>query len=110
MKQAESVIVPVTVPVTVSPWFRNGTLGWMLIGTGVLVWDLVAPETLSDAFRRAHQHPASKVAVISAWAMLTLHLFNKLPSRVDPLHGVTIVRTHFRHPVMSCCTDPWNEE
>ncbi len=92
--------------VPASPWFRTGTFGWVLLAAGVLVWDLVAPETLTDAFYRAHQHPASKIAVTGVWTMLTLHLFNKLPRRADPLHAVTIVKNHFRH-VDAGCTDPW---
>lgn len=74
------------------PWFRSGTVGWILLGAGVLAWDLTAPETLSEAFRRAHQHPASKVVVIAAWGTLTLHLFNKIPERADPLHMILVAR------------------
>lgn len=114
MNQAEAILVPVPVPVPVpAPWFRTGALGWVLIGAGVLVWDLVAPETLSAAFQRAHEHRASKVAVITAWGMLTLHLFRKLPAPVDPLHGVTIMRQHLSHhrecrvQDFTCCADPW---
>ena len=113
MKQ-ETLVVPVPVPVPV-PWFRTGTLGWVIIGTGVLVWDLIAPETLSAAFQRAHQHRASKVAVVTAWSILTLHLFRKLPAPVDPLHGLEVLRQHLINPHhishmhdVECCTDPWD--
>jgi hypothetical protein len=78
------------------PWFRSGTFGWILLGAGVLAWDIAAPETLSDAFRRAHQHPASKYIVVAAWGTLTLHLFNKIPKRADPLHMITVAKKHVR--------------
>lgn len=34
------------------PWFKGGGAGWIVIGALVVSWDLIAPETLSAAFRR----------------------------------------------------------
>lgn len=68
------------------PGSRAGTAGWALLGTGILAWDLVAPETLSDAFGRAGATRSGLVVTIVGWAVLTAHLFDLLPSRLDPLH------------------------
>ena len=63
---------------------RAGTWGWVALAAGVLAWDLLAHETLTAAFRRAHGHPASLVAVGVAWGLLTGHLFGVLGD-ADPL-------------------------
>ncbi len=99
-----AVPVPVPVPVPVR-WFRSGALGWVLIGAGVLVWDLSGPETLSEAFDRSQDHQLSKALVIAGWTVLTLHLFNRLPPRIDPLHLIGMARGHIRN--FECCADPW---
>ncbi len=64
---------------------RDGSAGWVLLVLGVVVWDVCAPATLSDAFRRARQSPVSAVIVGASWAFLTLHLWGVLPSQADPL-------------------------
>ena len=72
----------------VTPWYGRATTGWAALAIGVAAWDLLAPETLSAGFRKAHEHPASAVAVAGVWALLTAHLWNVLPQRVDPLYVI----------------------
>ena len=68
------------------PGSRAGTLAWLGVGAGVVAWDAFAPETMTDAFRRGHLHPAGKVVVPAAWLLLTGHLFGTLPPWADPIH------------------------
>jgi hypothetical protein len=63
----------------------SGTLGWVALAGGVLVWDLTAGETLTSAFRRSHDSPVSLVVVTAAWTLLTAHLFSLIPPRLDPM-------------------------
>lgn len=80
------------------PFLKSGSLGWTALATGVIVWDVLAPETLSSAFRRAHTHKASNMAVKISWAILTAHLFGWLPEKADPMRmGVRVVRDLVRH-------------
>jgi hypothetical protein len=74
------------------PWFKTGALGWVLVGGVVLAWDLTAPETLSDAFRRARGNPAGAAAVALSWGVVTAHLYGKLPKAADPLHAIRVAR------------------
>ncbi len=83
-------------------------MGWALIGAGVLIWDLVGPETMSDAFDRARERQVSRALVVAGWTVLTLHLFNKLPAKLDPLHMICVARDHVRH--FDCCADPWPDD
>ncbi len=78
----------------VTPWYRSARTGWLLVGLGVLAWDLACPkgETLSEGFRRAHSHPVGAAVVTASWALLTLHLYSKMPKKADPLHLVTVAR------------------
>lgn len=65
---------------------HSATLGWAAIGAGVLAWDLMAPETLSEAVDRSlKKHRTTTVLAVSATA---LHLLNLIPERVDPIHQI----------------------
>ena len=64
---------------------NSGTTGWLALAVGVVVWDLNSAETLTGAFRRSHDSPVSRVAVMAAWGILTGHLFSVIPPRLDPL-------------------------
>ena len=68
------------------PWHKSGGVGWLAITAVVVAWDLLAPETLSTAFRRGAATPAGRAAVIGSWAILTAHLFAVIPQRADPVH------------------------
>lgn len=67
--------------------WRSGTTGWIALAAGVFAWNASHArdgQMLSEAF--AHGVERHRTAVIATWAILTLHLFGKLPSRLDPLH------------------------
>lgn len=70
-----------------------GTAGWLGLAAAVVAWDLLAPETLSSAFRRSRTGPVRRVVIGAAWAVLTAHLFEVFPPEHDPLH---IFMTHGR--------------
>ena len=79
---------PLAVPA--SPWFKGGGAGWLAIGVLVVTWDLIAPETLSEAFRRARSSPIGSTVVVVVWASLTGHLFHVIPDRADPFVALCI--------------------
>ena len=58
-----------------------GKWGWVGLVALVILWDCVAPETLSAVFRRRRTNPAT----ILAWSALTAHLFGLFPPRYDPI-------------------------
>lgn len=63
----------------------GGGAGWVAIAALVVIWDMIAPETLSSAFHRATSGRLGAAAVVVTWAVLTAHLFQVLPERADPL-------------------------
>jgi hypothetical protein len=69
------------------PSFKGGGAGWIVVGTVVVAWDLVAPETLSAAFQRAGSSPVGFAVLAVAWGALTGHLFRVLPGRADPFNA-----------------------
>lgn len=87
---------PSTGALAVIPWYGRGAAGWAVLAAGIVAWDLLAPETLSASFRKAHDHPASAAAVTVAWALLTAHLWNVLPQAADPLHVIHAARDRRR--------------
>jgi|SRR5580658_1712643 hypothetical protein len=91
------------------PWFKGGGAGWLVIGVLVLAWDLTAPETLSEAFRRARSGRVSCPVVVVAWAMLTGHLFALLPRQADPIRAaLDVVRQAMRCGKMLISRRPWH--
>lgn len=69
---------------------KSGRYGWLAIVAFVCAWDWFCEDTLSDAFdRAAHKH---RTIVVALWVVLTLHLFQLLPKRYDPIHQVGRVR------------------
>ena len=73
-----------------SPWFKGGGAGWLAIGVLVVTWDLIAPETLSQAFRRARSGRIGSAVVVVVWASLTGHLFHVIPDRADPFVALCV--------------------
>lgn len=70
---------------------RSGTTGWVVIAGFAVLWDVAhieRGETLSSAFARAARHPFHRWPLTMAWAVLTLHLYDHLPTRYDPFHRV----------------------
>jgi len=66
---------------------RLGTGKWVAIGASVAALDLLVPgETLSSAFKRAHEHenPLVRAAAIGGLAVTAAHLLRVLPPAVDP--------------------------
>ena len=63
---------------------------WLTLATGILVFDLAAPETMSEAMDRyrKRQPVVSRLALTIFW----LHLMRLLPGWCDPLHGFDLHR------------------
>ncbi|RFZ48552.1 hypothetical protein MSS2_04719 [Mycobacterium marinum] len=62
----------------------------MALATGVITWDLLAPpgNNLSEA---ADDYLTRWCAVTEAGLLLLyLHVANKLPARLDPIHGAFV--------------------
>lgn len=76
--------------IAASPWFKGGGAGWLAIGVLVVTWDLIAPETLSEAFRRARSGRIGSAVVVVVWASLTGHLFHVIPDRADPFVALCV--------------------
>ena len=69
---------------------RPADKAWLSLAFGVLAWDLLCPddEMLSEASSRyAASHPLVAYAVVVSVA---LHLVDRLPSWIDPIHGLGI--------------------
>lgn len=67
----------------------NGSVGWLIMLVYIVVWDMKADETLSDAFYRAFENPFHKWWVIAVWLIITLHLFKLVPKKYDMVHIIT---------------------
>jgi hypothetical protein len=63
------------------PHRHIGKWGWLGLTALVVLWDCVAPETLSAVFLRRRTNPVT----ILAWSVLTAHLFGLVPPRYDPI-------------------------
>jgi hypothetical protein len=72
-----------------TPWFKGGGAGWLVLAGLVVVWDAIAPETLSAAFHRARSGPIGSAVVAVGWACVTGHLFHVIPDRADPIVALT---------------------
>jgi hypothetical protein len=80
-------------------WWRTGTAGWVAAGALIIAWDLAAPEgeTLSERFRAGvRRHPGGAAAITAGWTVVTLHLYDVLPKKADPLHAIRVVRDRRR--------------
>lgn len=71
---------------------KTSELGWIGLATYVALYDVAAVltsnETLSSGFARALRHPLKRASIIAAWAVLTAHLFDLIPERLDPISGL----------------------
>lgn len=52
----------------------------------IFAWDIFAPESLSEAFRRVNSTPAGRATLFSVWGLLTVHLFDAIPRQADPFY------------------------
>lgn len=66
----------------------SGTHGWIALGAGIVAWEALAPELLSEAVDRALLHPRHKWWVRAGIILTAAHLLNILPSWIDPWHGM----------------------
>jgi hypothetical protein len=65
-----------------------GTIGWGVLLTGVVAWDIYSRETLSSAFDRYLEHPVKKWVAIGSVATVGAHLLNinehfNIPDPID---------------------------
>lgn len=60
---------------------RVGTAGWVGLMGYVALWDTVAPETLTHAFKRY-----DTAVRVGALAVTTAHLMGAIPRRFDPFY------------------------
>lgn len=67
-----------------------GTLGWVGLAAGVVLFDRYAPETLSHAVDRALERPVGRYAAIGAVAITAAHLLNLIPENYDPFCRLNI--------------------
>lgn len=66
-----------------------GDLGWGFLVTGVVAWDVLAPETLSSAYDRYMEHPLKRIIAVGAVAITGAHLLNLLPRQIDPIQQLS---------------------
>jgi len=69
---------------------RGAGLGWAALMAGVVVYDTMANETLSNGFRRGteSENPVIKASVYAGLGTVALHLLDILPERFDPVDNV----------------------
>ena len=67
---------------------KAGTAGWVGLGIYVAAWDILAPETLTSAFKRGREHKAASPLVVGALGVTALHLMGVLPEKIDPFYAV----------------------
>lgn len=71
----------------------SGEVGWLVLIGFVAAWDLLAPETLSHAGRRALETPGWRYLYIGAVGATALHLLDLWPEGYDPFK-YALERTH----------------
>lgn len=77
---------------------RALNIGWAVLAAYVLGYDYWAIRrgrpTLTEQFARGMAHPIGRYPVAAVWTITTLHLFARLPSRIDPyrLAGQVLAR------------------
>jgi hypothetical protein len=63
-----------------------GAAGWVAVGVVVIAAELLDESTMSEAFLTASRHPVGRPVILSAWGILTAHLFGIIPSKYDPVY------------------------
>ncbi len=92
---------------------RSGSLAWAVLGIGVIVYEVCAPEgqLLSEVVDGALlRHPVlTRLGVV----LLALHLLNGLPNKLDPVHQAVslrmVLRRALRAPVSVLEANPVTE-
>lgn len=72
---------------------KSGTYGWAMVLGAAALWDMVAPESLSHAFKRGmEKNKLSRALTIGSLAVTSAHLLGVIPRKYDPFY-LTIDRT-----------------
>lgn len=66
---------------------KIGSVGWLGLAASVVIFDVLAEETLSSAFSRGTENPRSRPFVIGALGITALHLMDAL-GPLDPIDGL----------------------
>jgi len=79
-----------------NPESHAGTYGWAGLVAGVIVFDIVSPETLSSAADRYLEDPLKRVLAIGAVAVTALHVLNAFDNYdiPDPIHAMSSAATN----------------
>lgn len=83
---------------------HSGTLGWLALAAGIVAWDALAHETLSHAFARGMENVKMRPAIIGAAAITAAHLFDIIPTAIDPFDNSVELAHNFFHPVIQQIT------
>jgi len=73
---------------------RSGDRGWLALGAGIAVFEVLGEETLSQAADRYMQHHPWLVRGVAFG--LVVHVCNMIPDRYDPLHWLFLVKQRYR--------------
>ena len=70
-----------------NPDSKGGGYGWIAVAGLVTAYDVLAPETLSNAFRRGIEsdNKAVRAGVYGLGALTVAHLLDVIPERADPI-------------------------
>lgn len=63
-----------------------GAAGWVSVAAVVIAAELLDEKTMSEAFTAASKHPVSGPVILTAWIVLTGHLFGAIPRDYDPIY------------------------
>lgn len=76
-----------------NPDSRGGGYGWVAVGALVTAYDVFAPETLSNSFRRGTESESAAVraGVYGLGALTVAHLLDVIPERFDPIDNFAAV-------------------
>lgn len=67
---------------------RPSTLAWGGVVGGILAYDLLCPkgEQLSERADEWVEHPVKRRLIEAGMALVALHVCNRIPDRIDPIH------------------------
>jgi|GEM_PF-6146222 len=65
---------------------HQGTLGWVAVTVGVVLFDYLAKETMSSAADRLIENDTGKLLALGLTAIVACHVLNITPERYDPIH------------------------
>ncbi len=75
-----------------NPDSHAGDYFWGAVVVGTVAFDILSPETASNAMDRYLQHPTGKILAIGAVAITAFHLLNVFDhyhlEKYDPINGI----------------------